>query len=108
MGGEPTVLGMINTNLEGISKDVKDIKTDLKNGAVKMENHEGRIKANASGLKATQKMSIKHIENKEKHYNPYHSESFGQKIIRKKGEISVASVGGGLIGLIIFLIDKFM
>lgn len=106
--GEPTVLGMINENLGEIKEDIKEIKGDLKNGAVKLENHEQRMLSVEKKATLNENVTLKHIENKEKHYNPYHSESFGQKVRRKKGEIGIASAGGGLIGLLIFLIDKFM
>ena len=108
MSDEPSVLGMINKNLDTISGDVKDIKQEMKNGAVKMENHEGRLKNVEKDTKELKGNFRTHVTNKEKHYNPHYSESFGQKVRRKKGEIGVASAGGGLIGLLIFLIEKYM
>jgi len=107
MSGEPTVLGMINEKLGDISEDVKDIKEDLKNGAIKMENHEQRILTVEGKTKLNEKITVEHIRNKEKHYNPHYSESFRQRVWRKKGEIGVAT--GGSVGIVslVFAILKF-
>jgi len=104
--GDPTVLGMINDNLKEIKTDVKEIKGELKKGAVKMENHEQRIVSVENKTTLNEKITVEHITNKKKHYNPHYSESFGQKIKRKRGEIAVGAGGGGLIGAIIILILK--
>lgn len=94
---EPTVLSMINTNLGDISTDVKEIKRDMKSGAVKMENHEVRLGT-----------VEKHIDDPKIHYNPYYSESIPQKLWRKKPEIAA---GGGLgtviVGIIIALLSRY-
>jgi len=104
--GEPTVLGMINESLTEIKGDVKEIKSDMKNGAVRMENHEQRIKQVEQKATLNENITVEHIKNKQKHYNPHYSESFGQKVWRKKGEIGVSIGGGvGLFSLIIALIE---
>lgn len=102
MNGDPTVLGMINKNLDDIKTSVDDIKEDLKNGAVKFENHEQRLLNVEGKTKLNEKITIEHIKNKEKHYNPHYSESFKQRMWRKRGEIGVAAGGGAsIVGLVV-------
>jgi len=103
---DPTPLQMINDNLKEIKTDVKEIKEDMKNGAVKMENHEQRIRQVEKKGKVTERIIIEHVKNKKKHHMPHYSETFRQRVGRKKGEIAVGASGGGLIGAIIILILK--
>lgn len=107
MGGEPTVLGMINESLTEIKCDVKEIKDDLKNGAVKLENHEQRILNVEGKTTLNEKITVEHIRNKEKHYNPHYSETFRQRVWRKRGEIGVATGGSIGIGSLLFALLKF-
>lgn len=79
--------------------DVRAIKTDLKNGAVKMENHEGRIGRVETDVSEIKEMTIEHVRNKKKHYNMGYKETVPQKIWRKKVEL-------GLLGIILFLIER--
>ena len=111
MTGEPTVLGMINSKLNDISCDLKDIKKDLKDGAVRMENHNGRLKNvenNINDLKNGQK-KIKetvynHANDKELHYNQGYKETFAQRTWRRKDLIATLT---GIFALISWLINNY-
>lgn len=109
---EPTVLGMINDNLKDISIDVKEIKKDLKDGAVTMENHNvrlGNIEHDVTDLKDGQK-KIKetfwnHSNNKKKHYNQGYKETFPQKAWRKKGELTLLTM---ILTVVSWLINNYL
>lgn len=110
MDGDPTVLGMINKNLDDISKDVKEIKKDMKAGAVMMENHSGRIshieedvKELSSGQKKIKETVYNHATDKNLHYNQGYEETFTEKAWRKKGEIIFSAILGSITGLIAYL-----
>ena len=107
MGGEPTVLGMINENLKEIKAEQKKVTECMTNMKVKQENHEQRLLHVETKGRATDGIIIEHIKNKEKHYNPYYSETFGEKVRRKKGEIAVGGGLGTAISSLILAILKF-
>lgn len=106
--GDPTVLGMIHSKLGDISTDVKEIKNDMKEGAVKMENHEQRLLNVEGKTKLNEKITIEHIKNKKKHYNPYYSETFRQRTWRRKGDIGVATGGSLTVLTVVLAIMKFV
>lgn len=110
MADDPTVLGMINRKLEDISCDVKDIKKEMKEGAVRMENHSVRLKEMEcdvkdlkDGQKKIKEAVYNHAGDKKMHYNQGYHETFSEKIWRKKAEIIVSAVLGGITGLFAYL-----
>ena len=89
---EPTVLGMINNNLNCISADVKEIKDDMKKGAVKMENLDvrlGHVECDQEELKGN---FTEHIKNKKKHYNQGYEDTLKDRLGRRKAEITIGSI----------------
>jgi len=108
---DPTVLGMINKNLEGISADVKEIRKDLKDGAVTMGKHDirlGNIENDVKDLKKGQK-KIKesvynHANDKKSHYNQGYKETFTQRTWRRKDLIALLTT---VFAIITFLINHF-
>jgi len=108
MSSDPTVLGMINDKLTGISTDVKEIKKDMRTGAVKMENHRVRlenIETDVTEIKEGQKKIKetfwKHTLDKKKHYNQGFEETFTQRAWRKKGEIGLITAVLSIISWVI-------
>ena len=106
--GDPSVLGMINDNLKTISTDVKEMRKELKHGAVKMENHSGRlshvekdVKELSNGQKKIKKELFNHKNNRKEHYNQGFKETIPQRMWRKKGEIGIITSVLGLITLIV-------
>ena len=101
MSDDPTVLGMINRNLTSLNLKVDGLVKDKGQTDVKIENHEGRLNTVESSEKINHEVFIKHIENKNKHFNPYYSESYGEKIRRKSPEIitgvSVSTIISGIV-----------
>lgn len=105
---EPTVLGMINDKLTDISSDVKEIKTELKESAIKAENHDVRlidmerdVKEIIKGQKKIKKDLYDHIADKKTHYNQGYKETIPQKVIRKRWEISVITIITTVIGWLV-------
>lgn len=104
MSGDPTVLGMINKNLTEINVDIKEIKEDLKSGAVKMENHEQRIRQNSKKAKAAIQKIEKHEDKKEVHWNEaIANETLPQRLRRKLPTYTI--VGGGSAGGLYLIIE---
>lgn len=100
----PTVLSMINNNLNSINTNIDEIKTELKDGAVKMENHEQRIRQNSKKAKAAIRKIEKHEDKKEVHWNDaIANESFPQRLRRKAPVYTV--VGGGSAGCLYLLFE---
>ena len=100
MSDDPTVLGMINDNLNSISSDVKEIKKEMKTGAVLMENHEGRIGQLEKDRSIVRKTFVKHINNKKKHYNQGYKEGPVDKVLRKKYEYLALLIATAIIGFV--------
>jgi len=108
MTGEPTVLGMINKNLDTISGDIKEIKDDMKNGAVKMENHSVRlenietdVKDLKNGQKKIKEKVFDHATDKKVHYNQGYKETFSQRTWRRKDLIALMTAIATTIGFIL-------
>ena len=104
---DPTVLGMINDNLNEIKVDVKEIKKDMKSGAVKMENHnvrlgniEGDVKDLKTGQKKIKESMYDHANDKKEHYNQGHKETFTQRTWRRKDLIALTTAITAIIGII--------
>lgn len=57
----------------------------------------GEIKQIKSEKRIGDEILSKHINNKEKHYNPYHNETYWQKMSRKKPEIATSVTLGGIL-----------
>ncbi|MHA1662536.1 MAG: hypothetical protein ACTSVR_04700 [Candidatus Thorarchaeota archaeon] len=101
-------IGMVYDLVKETRNAVSEIKDDLKNGAVKMENHNvrlGHIEADVKDLKTGQK-KIKtdlweHINSKKKHYNQGYTETIPQKVARKKVEITIITILTTLIGWLV-------
>ncbi len=111
MDGDPTVLGMINKNLNVISKDVKEIKEDMKSGAVTMGKHDvrlGHIESDVKELKNGQKKikesMWKHVNSKIVHYNQGYTETFTQRTWRRKDLIALLT---GIFALITLVINHY-
>jgi len=109
--GDPTVLGMINANLENISFDLNEIKKELKNGAVRMENHNVRLKNIecdvrdlTNGQKKIKKELYNHVNNREDHYNQGYKETIPQRMWRKKVEITIIT---SVLGILTILVNHF-
>ena len=109
--GDPTVLGMINDNLNDISTDVKEIKKDMKAGAVKMENHDVRlgnvehdVKDLSNGQKKIKETVWGHANDKKVHYNQGYEETFGQRTWRRKDLIALMT---GIFALITVMVNHY-
>ncbi|RLI54291.1 MAG: hypothetical protein DRP09_13515 [Candidatus Thorarchaeota archaeon] len=107
-GGNPTVLGLINQHLESISTDVKEIRTELRNGAVTMKAHELRLNSienNQKRIEEDQKKIKKdlfdHIGEKKKHYNQGYKETIPQRLMRKKTELTIITILTTVLGWVV-------
>ena len=107
MSDDPTVLGMINGNLNEIKSDIKVIKTDMKSGAIQMENHnvrlgniEGDVKDLKNGQKKIKESLWKHVNAKKEHYNQGHKETFTQRTWRRKDLIALMTGIAAIVGFI--------
>lgn len=98
---EPTVLGMINRNLNDISIDVKEIKADIKAGAVKMENHDVRLGNIEICQKELKDDFQHHVTNKKKHYNQGYEDTVLKRLSRRKIEISIGTIIATVITILI-------
>lgn len=105
---DPTVLELINDNLKDLKIGLKATNRCLTNIKVNQASFDARLNAIELKSELTENIVVEHIKNKNKHYNPYYSETFAQKIKRKKGEIAVGAGGGTLLSSIILLILKIM
>lgn len=108
MGDDPTVLSMINDNLNSINTNIDEIKRDMKSGAVTMGKHDVRlghieddVKSLKKGQKKIKESVYNHANDKKVHYNQGYKETFKQRAWRKKGEIGITSLILGIITLII-------
>ena len=91
---EPTVLGMMKDQMDRIEANqdkLLDCMTDIK---IKQETNYNKIKS-------TKQLLEEHCGDKEKHYNPYHNETYGELIRRKQPEIltgvTLSSIISGVI-----------
>lgn len=107
-----TDLDRVLTAIEGLRSDMREdnqqiwsaIEENRKcNTNLKLENE--RRKGELEKLKLKQKITsdafVRHVENPEKHFQPFFKETLPQKLWRKKPEIAA---GGGAGALIIGLI----
>ena len=98
---DPMVLGMINKSLNDIGTDVKEIKTKLGEGALAMNdmkhgirNLETKVEVLEDGQKKIKKTLYDHTESdegKKKHYMQGYTETFPQKVWRRKDVITLAT-----------------
>lgn len=103
---DPTVLEMINDNLKDLKLGQVQTNRCLTDIKVGQKDHDNRIQSLEKKTIFTEAMIIEHIKNKDKHYNPFYAETFGQKVKRKKGEIAVGAGGGTLLSSVVLLILK--
>lgn len=98
MGGEPTVLGMIHESVKRIEKKQDEITKCVTQN--KMDINELKL-----GQKVTEEAFVRHVQNEEKHFQPYFNETLRQKLWRKKVEIAAGGgVGAGAITIIALLL----
>lgn len=83
--------------------EVKECQTKLK---VKDAEIEGDIEKIKAEKKATEQILIRHVENREKHYNPFYTESLGEKLWRKKPEIAAGGILGTVLSIIALILTK--
>ena len=105
-------LTVVLGEIQGLRSDVREDQSKIWEAIdkerecttnLKLENERRKAEVEKANLKQnmTEGAFIKHVQNKEKHYNPFYSESLRQKLWRKKPEI-VAGGGAGafIIGLL--------
>ena len=114
-----TALDTVLTEIRGLRTDVREDQKEMwkaidkgreERTALKLKDAE--IKGEIEKLKLEKKMGdeafIRHVQNEDKHFNPYFNETLRQKLWRKKPEIAA---GGGLgtllAGLILGLLSHF-
>ncbi len=82
---------------------ITDEVIKAKISAIEMMNIQTQEAVTAMGIRMD-----KHVEDMEKHFNPYYSETITQKLWRKKPEIAAGGTLGTFIAaLLYFLLDKF-
>lgn len=105
---EPTVLGMINKNLNDIkdnqgeaNKSLTSIQVSLENHNVRMKNLEQSQRRIEAGQKKIKKDLYEHIGDKKKHHIQGYKETIPQKLVRKKLEISIITIITTVIGWLV-------
>ena len=96
-------MGKIFDRIDQVCTSVGDLRiTDeiikAKIAAVEMMNIKTQEQVTAMGIRMD-----KHVEDMEKHYNPYYNETFTEKIWRKKAEIIIAAIIGSASGILALL-----
>lgn len=80
--------------------------TDIK---VNMEKGKGRMELIERDIQDLKEDCDEHKSDKSIHYNPYYSESLGEKLKRKKEEVIITAGSGGVIGtLLVIFKDALM
>jgi len=105
-------LDTILSEIQGLRTDVREDQSKIWEAIdkerecttnLKLENE--RRKAEVNEVKLKQKMTeeafVRHVQNPEKHYQPYYNETIRQKLWRKKPEIVA---GGGVGALVVGII----
>ena len=113
MTGDPTQGEMMYDLVKETRDDVKTIKKGMQDGSLQMkdmqhciEGLENKVGDLEDGQKKIKKTVFEHIagdSGKKMHFNEGHTESFPQKIVRKKGELTL---GGIIAAALYFLLDK--
>lgn len=108
---EPTVLSMINDNLNTIAEDQKDIKTSVQRidkaqavDSQRLDYLEGDVKDLTTGQKKIKKAMFNHSIDKKVHYNQGYKETFPQRAWRKKGEIGLLTA---ILTVVSWLINNY-
>ena len=82
---------------EAIDKE-RECTTNLK---LENERRKGEVREVKLKQKMTEEAFVRHVQNPEKHFNPFYNETLRQKLWRKRPEIVA---GGGLGSLIVAII----
>jgi len=101
-------IDMIYDMVKETNSDIKQIKTDMTAGAIRMENHSVRLKnieesqkRLETGQKKIKKDLFDHIGDKKKHYNQGYKETIPQRIMRKKVELTVITIITTILGWLV-------
>ena len=104
-------IDMVYDLVKETREDVSEIKKDMKDGAVKMENHtvrlghiEDDVKCLKKGQKKIKESVFNHADDKKVHYNQGYKETFSQRTWRRKDLIALMT---GIFTLITLLINNF-
>ena len=104
---DPTPLEMIYNSLERMEQKQDIINQCMVNIKLDGQQREGRLKAVELDGEITKQIILKHLENKEKHFNPYFNETYTEKMKRKKAEIGTSVTIGSVIFGIILAAGKY-
>lgn len=112
-------LTTVLTAIDGLRSDVREDQSKIWEAIdnerkcttnLKIENE--RRKAESEKVELKQNMTegafIRHVQNQEKHFNPFYNETIPQKLWRKKPEIGASITIGGIIFGMLLAALKFV
>ena len=110
---------LILEEIRALRKDVRDDMSkawdaieEQRKCSTQIKIRQAEISGDIKRLKLEKRIGdetfIRHVENKEKHFNPYHNETYWKKMSRKKPEIATSiTLGGILFGFLLALFNYF-
>lgn len=97
---DPTVLGMINDNLNDIKAEQKKVTSCMTSMKVNIATNTVKLEQLDDGQKELKKNFQHHINNKKKHYNQGYQDTMRNRLGRRKVEISIGTIIATVITLL--------
>jgi len=110
-------LDTVLTEIRGLRSDVREDQSKIwdaiereRKCTTQLKINDAKLEGEITQLKLKQNMTeeafVRHVQNKDKHFNPYYSETLRQKLWRKKPEIAAGGGAGALIVALVTLLLK--